>query len=84
MTPRATNGWEGLFRYDHLEPGTDLAATDATKDRTIAGVAYWFPHQGNVSTSLLFDWEQVKYNDFSPTTSKPTEQRIAVHGLVNF
>jgi hypothetical protein len=78
-TPRATNGWEGLLRYDHLEPNKDLAAK---KNRTLAGVAYWFPHQGNVSTSLLLDWEQVKYNDFAP--ARPTEQRIAVHALVNF
>ena len=28
------------------------------RERTIAGVAYWFPHQGNVSTALLFDVRQ--------------------------
>ena len=43
---------------------------DGERDRTIAGVAYWFPHQGTVSTALLLDYEQVDYNDFAP--SRPT------------
>jgi phosphate-selective porin O/P len=79
VTPRATNGWEGLFRFDHLEPNTDAPGT---RDRTIAGVAYWFPHQGNVATALLFDMENVNNNDFAP--SRPDERRWAVHALVNF
>lgn len=78
-TPRATNGWEGLIRYDHLEPNTDSAAK---KNRTLAGVAYWFPHQGSVSAAMLFDVEQVKYSDFTP--ARATERRIALHALVNF
>lgn len=78
-TPRAANGWEGLIRYDHLEPNKDL---DAKKNRTLAGVAYWFPHQGSVSVAMLFDWEQVNYNDFAP--ARATERRIALHALVNF
>ena len=48
----------------------------------IAGVAYWFPHQGRVSTALLFDFENVDNNDFVP--ARPDERRFAVHALVNF
>ena len=78
-TPRAPNGWEGILRYDSLEPNTDVSGT---KKRFIGGVAYWFPHQGNVSTSLLLDYEEVTFSDFSP--SQPTQRRYAVHGLLNF
>jgi hypothetical protein len=78
-TPRATNGWEGLFRYDRLEPNKDASGT---KKRTLVGAAYWFPHQGTVSTVLLLDFEQVKFSRFM--TPQPTQQRIAVHALVNF
>jgi hypothetical protein len=78
-TPRAPNGVEGLFRYDRLEPNEDISGT---KERWLGGVAYWFPHQGNVSTSLLLDYEQVNFSDFAP--SQPTQRRYAVHALVNF
>jgi hypothetical protein len=78
-TPRTTTGWEGLIRYDHMDPNTDLSAT---RKRAIGGVAYWFPHQGSVSTVLLFDVEQVTFADFA--LPQPTQRRIAVHALVNF
>jgi hypothetical protein len=78
-TPRATNGWEGLIRYDQIEPNTDVRGT---RKRAIGGVAYWFPHQGSVSTVLLFDVEQVTFANFA--ASQPTQRRIAVHALVNF
>ena len=42
-------GWEGLLRYDHLTPNDGDRSPDARR-ATIVGVAYWFPHQGNVST----------------------------------
>lgn len=78
-TPRA-HGWEALLRYDHLEPNTDLS--NQTRTRTIAGVSYWFPHQGTVSTALLFDVDNATFAGFSP--AQPTQRRIAVHALVNF
>ena len=78
-TPKAPNGWEGLLRYDQLEPNSNL---DAKRKRTIAGVAYWFPHQGTVSTALLFDLEQVNFDDFAPP--QPTQRRFTLHALVNF
>jgi hypothetical protein len=79
VTPRTPNGWEGLFRLDWLEPNADL---DPTRTRVIGGVAYWFPRQGNVSATLLFDVEQVTNNDFVP--ARPDERRYAAHMLINF
>jgi hypothetical protein len=78
-TPRTAVGWEGLIRYDHLEPNRDLSGT---RKRAIGGIAYWFPHQGSVSTVLLFDVEQVTFADFAP--AQPTQRRFALHALVNF
>jgi hypothetical protein len=79
VIPKAPNGWEGLLRYDHLEPNTGASGT---RTRTIAGVAYWFPHQGTVNTALLFDVDQATFDNF--LVAQPTQRRIAVHALVTF
>ena len=79
VTPRTPIGWEGLLRYDHLEPNTALSGT---RNRWIGGIAYWFPHQGNVSSSLLFDVDNQTFKDFA--TASPTVTRYALHALVNF
>ena len=79
MTPKFGKGFEALLRYDHLEPNDTL---DARRNRTIAGVAYWLPRQGNVSSAFLLDWEQVENKDFDP--SLPRQERVALHALVNF
>ena len=80
-TPKTPDniGWEGLIRFDHLEPNKTL---DARRNRTILGVAYWFPHQGGVSTALLLDFENVENTNFEPV--RPNERRYAVHALLNF
>jgi hypothetical protein len=80
VTPKTTMGWEGLFRIDHLEPNTDIDGQK--KDRTIGGVAYWFPEHSGITTALLFDVDNVKYEGFSP--ARPTERRFALHALLNF
>lgn len=80
ITPRLTRGWEGLLRVDALKP-TRLVA-GRRKNRTIAGVAYWFPHQGSVAAALMLDVDNVKYDRFLP--ARPTERRIALHALVSF
>jgi hypothetical protein len=82
VTPRSSKGFEGLFRYDHLLREQATTSLKGKTDRTIAGASYWFPHQGNVSTVLLLDYEQVNYDDFAAV--RPDEKRIAVHMLVNF
>jgi hypothetical protein len=80
-TPKTPDniGWEGLIRFDHIEPDKSL---DARRNRTILGVAYWFPHQGGVSTALLIDFENVDNQHFVP--DRPDERRYAVHALLNF
>jgi hypothetical protein len=73
-------GLEALVRFDHLTP--DDARPTQERDRAIAGVSYWFPHPGGAATAaLLLDYERVKFPGF---TNQPTQQRIAVHGLINF
>ena len=81
VTPKqsATSvGWEGLLRYDHLTPNTGL--NSQKQNRIIAGVAYWFPHQGNVASALLVDYDA---QIFKNITTAPTKS-VAVHGLINF
>jgi hypothetical protein len=79
-TPKSPDniGWEGLFRFDHLDPDQSM---DGRRDRVIAGISYWFPHQGGVSTAVMFDFENVDNKDV-PT--RPDERRYAVHALLNF
>jgi hypothetical protein len=79
-TPRSSTGWEGLLRFDHLTPNTLFESQ--TRNRTILGVSYWFPHQGNVSSALLLDYDAATSNNFIP--DRPTDRRIALHALVNF
>ena len=77
--PKSTKGWEGLIRYDHRTPNE--SASDQTRDRTILGVAYWFPHQGNVSAALMLDYDG---QTFDTTPATPSQKRVAVHGLLQF
>ena len=80
LTPKTTIGWEALLRFDHLDP--NKAAPAQERERTIAGIAYWFPHQGSVSTALLFDVDNATFTGFTP--SQPTRRLYAVHALLNF
>jgi hypothetical protein len=79
-TPKSPTGWELLLRYDHMEPDTRFAAQ--VRKRTIAGVAYWFPHQGNVSGALLLDYDGQTFDNFTPAL--PAQKKIALHALINF
>jgi hypothetical protein len=79
-TPRSPTGWEALLRYDRLTP--DTAFDRQIRSRTIAGIAYWFPHQGTVSSALLFDYDGQSFDNFVP--APPRQERIAVHALVSF
>jgi hypothetical protein len=87
--------WEALLRYDRWTPNTSTSAlapastspnpgrtvfNDQRQNRTIIGVAYWFPHQGNVSTAVLFDYDGQQFDNI---TTAPVKS-ISVHGLVNF
>lgn len=79
-TPKTAKGWEALLRYDHLQPDSRFAGQVRT--RTIAGVAYWFPHQGNVSSALLFDYDGQRFNNVVPV--QPKQTKVALHALINF
>lgn len=79
-TPRSPSGWEALLRYDRMKPNTRLDAQIRT--RKILGVAYWFRHQGNVSSALLLDYDSANFDSFTPFD--PRQTRVAVHGLVSF
>jgi hypothetical protein len=80
LTPRTPIGIEGLLRYDHFKPNS--AFDRQLHARTIVGVAYWFPHQGSVSTAFLLDYDDADFDNFSPT--QPAQKKMAVHALVNF
>ena len=80
VTPRSSIGWEGLLRFDHLEP--DTAIDGRARERTIAGIAYWFPVQGSVATALMFDVDNATFEGFG--TPRATQRRYALHALVSF
>jgi hypothetical protein len=93
--PRADgSSFEGLLRYDHqtpddrtgafasvsTAPSTTTTFNSQKQNRLIAGAAYWFPHQGSVSTALLVDYDG---QTFTNITTKPVHA-VAVHALINF
>jgi hypothetical protein len=87
------SSFETLLRYDRWVPNTSTAIisgsasprpgatfSDQKQNRTIAGVSYWFPHQGSVSTAILFDYDGQHFDNI---TTAPIKS-VAVHGLVSF
>ena len=75
------NGLEGLVRYDSFRTNRTI---DARQNRTIAGLSYWFSHPGGAATAaILLDFEQVAFANFTGTVPAK-QQRIALHGLINF
>jgi hypothetical protein len=80
VTPRTAVGLEALIRYDHFTPNDSF--DDRTRHRTIFGVAYWFKHQGVVSTALMLDWDQANFDKLVPP--QPKQNKIALHALLNF
>src|SRR5687767_2673818 len=65
-TPKTPKGygWEALLRFDHLSQEQATSTATGTRDRAIAGIAYWFPRQGAVSAAILLDFETVDNQDF--------------------
>jgi len=85
--------WEGLLRYDHWTPNTaDTPSTSASpipgitqfadqhQNRWIVGGAFWFPHQGNVSSAILLDYDAQQFDNITTAPAKV----FAVHGLITF
>jgi hypothetical protein len=84
VTPKTPKGYgfEGLLRFDHLVQDQATSTTEGERNRTIAGVAYWFQRQAPVSAAILLDYEQVDNDDYTPV--RADERRWAVHMLINF
>lgn len=88
------SSWEALVRFDHWTPdSTHTPAPAATapipgvtmlndqhQDRTIAGVGYWFPHQGPVSTAILVDYDAQHFDNLTTVAAKS----LSIHGLLQF
>jgi len=79
-TPRSPMGLEALLRYDHLKPNTALDTQ--VRNRTIVGVAYWFPHQRNVASAMMIDYDRQTFDGFNPAL--PQQSKVAIHGLISF
>ena len=79
-TPRTTNGWELLARYENVTP--DNSVSTQKRKRSIFGISYWLPHEGSVSSAWLLDVETTAFDGFTP--AQPTQRKIALHGLVAF
>jgi hypothetical protein len=85
---------EALIRYDHFTPNTanvvappstsplpgSILLSDQQQNRWIYGAAYWFPHQGNVTTAILLDYDGQVFNNI---TTAPVHA-VTLHGLINF
>jgi hypothetical protein len=84
LTPKTAKGygWEGLLRFDHLRQEQAGVSTEGERNRTIVGIAYWFPRQGAVSAAVMVDFEQVDNARYEPF--KPKERRWAIHTLIGF
>ena len=88
------SSWEALLRFDHWIPNTSTALVPGAsspapgmttfeqqaQNRVIAGVSYWFPHQGNVSTALLVCYDGQRFKNI---TTAPI-RTVAVNGLLTF
>jgi len=88
------SSWELLLRYDHWTPNTSATPApagsspvpgstlfrDQHQNRTIFGVAYWFPHEGNVSAAILVDYDSQSFDNITT----PATKSVTVHGLLNF
>ena len=86
---------ELLLRYDHFTPNTSNAIVpaaaspfpgstvfdDQKQNRSIIGIAYWFPHQGNVATAFMVDYDGQSFDKIIAT--KPIKI-VSVHGLLQF
>jgi hypothetical protein len=78
VEPRSGKSLEGLFRYDDLKPAKSV---DAKKNRTIAGLSYWFKEKAPLAACLLADVETVHYDK---ALAKPNEKRFELKALFNF
>src|SRR5262249_17462130 len=69
---------EALLRYDHFNPNASI--DDQSRPRTIIGLAYWFPHSGNMQCTLMLDYDGQTFHNFP--TAQLSQKKIAVHGQI--
>jgi hypothetical protein len=88
------SSWEGLLRHDHWTPNTATTLAPAStspvpgvtllndqhQNRTIVGISYWFPPQGNVSAAILLNYDGQRFDNI---TTAPV-RIVALHALFNF
>jgi hypothetical protein len=53
---------------------------DQKQNRAILGVAYWFPHQGSVSSAILLDYDGQRFDNITTAPIK----NVALHALLSF
>jgi phosphate-selective porin O/P len=79
VTPRPVAGLEGLFRYDHYQPNTAVAAF---KREVIVGASYWFRRlKAPQAVAVLADYDRV---DYDLALGKPDERRWELKALLGF
>ena len=54
--------------------------SDQHQNRSIFGVAYWFPRQANVSIAILLDYDAQNFDNITT----PETKSVAIHGLLQF
>jgi hypothetical protein len=82
------HGWEALIRYDDFVPNAATVGTDGStphKQRTIAGLAYWFPHPGGPQTAaLMLNLDRVHFTASPNTGGTATVTKIMISALINY
>ena len=78
VTPRTSFGLEGLLRRDSYEPDEERGGV---RERTILGIAYWFPVSKGVAATVLLDVDRLEIDE---VIGKPDEERWALHTMFNF
>jgi hypothetical protein len=80
---------EALLRYDYVEPNHDIATVDGStvtglgqNKIAIAGLSYWFPKTGSVSSAVMIDFESLTYSAY--LIPRAPQQRIYVHTMITF
>ncbi len=78
-TPRTSEGFEALLRFDRLTPDARL---EATRQRVQLGVAWWFPvTRPGTAAALMIDRDHVTSD---AALARPDETRWALHCLFAF
>ena len=75
VAPKIADGWELLLRHDHTQANRDLSQT---REREIAGIAYWIPNLQKVTAAVMLDYDTLH------VTNRANDTRYGLKLLVNF